>query len=648
MRVSGSRQTHDACNTDGSDDLDRYAGRVQFLFEPSDTLSIRLAGDFTHVGGVGAGGDYLGHYQGGNFIPSNLPIGEGMNTAAANAYRTTVLGAPGFGFLTPMNRQQSIDADYWGVHAEVTLETGIGELTFIPAYRETDSVSWFYGPAFNTAVFDEEFQQVSAELRLAGSVGPFDYIVGGFFFDEDVGGRNQFNQEFVLPIQDFTGGTTSYAGFSQLTFNVSDNFRLLAGARFTRDEKFIDGEITNFITLCGGVPPTTPPNSFAIGCAGPNNLPRYPNFTDPQAAFDWLKAQGFIASTSTMTSAQTQFFPIIRFTPPPPNAIPAIVNGPGNPDNVSVIQKAFNPVVDSGTFEKLTWKLSAEYDVGPDSLLYATVETGYRAGGFQLAESLPSYDPESITAFTIGSKNRFFDDRLQINLEAFYWRYKDQQITFFTVSPLGTLVNANQNVGRANIKGLEADAIFRVARNTTVSARMQYLDTVYKGLNLYTAAPRDNFNCARNSVLYGQDPRYPATTANPAGTVVRAGGNPVVRFDCSGNPLLYSPKWSFGVGLEQVIPISASFEAVARVDTQWQDEQWGNFNFLAQQLIPAYWTSNLNLSLNNLDSDWSLTLFVNNLENERQIGSAQASPIGFAVARRTSPRTWGLRLSADF
>ena len=612
LRVSATRQRHDGYNRDKSDDLDRWGVRGQFLVEPTDTLSIRIAGDYTEIGGVGAGGGYIGHFQGPSFIASGLDANEGMNTDIANAYRTTVLGAPGFGFLTAMNRQQSTDYNGWGVNAEVKLKTGIGEITFIPAYRKAKGKNYFYGPAFNTALFDERNEQFSAELRLAGSAGMVDYVLGGFYFDEKVGGINEFNQEYVLPMQNFEASTKSSALFGQLTANVSDRFRLVGGLRYTHDKKAIDGSITNFITFCGpdSPPPVTPPDSFGVGCAAPGALPIYPNFTDPQMAFDWLLANGWIPADSTIDQLPPFY---------------SVTTGVGR------ILRSVSAPKDSGSFSKVTWKAGVEFDVAPSSLLYASVETGYRAGGFQLAEGNTSYDPENITAFTIGSKNRFMNNKIQLNIEAFYWKYKDQQITFFTVSPDGVLVSANQNVGRSDIKGFDVDLVVKPMRNTTLGAKVQYLDTKYNGLTFRTAPPRDNFNCP----------------SSVDGTL-SDGVTPVIVFDCSGKPALYSPKWTLNLSAEQVIPVTDSLDVVANVFTAWRDKQWGNFNYLDFQRIPAYWTSGATLTLKDVDGRWSLGAYVNNIEDKRRVAFPQASPIGFAVARYTAPRTYGFRLTYDF
>lgn len=615
LRVAATRQVHDGYNRDGSDDLKRTGLRGQFLIEPSDTLNLRIGADWTRVGGVGPGGSYIGAFTPGatgyTFTPSGFDTSEGFNTDAANAYRQTLLGAPGFGFLNAMNQQQSVDYTYWGVNAELNWKTGIGTFTLLPAYRESKGDSFFYGPAFNTAYTNETDKQYSLEARLAGSTGMIDYVLGGFYFNETIDAQNEYNQEFVLPIQSYTHKTRSWAGFGQLTAHVSDRFRLVGGARYTHDKKSMDGIINNFITFCGGLPPANivPPASFANGCAAPGALPRYPNFLTTGDTVSWLAANGWIASGST-DQANLQVFPLL--------------NG------VGTILKTYNPVVDSGTYSRVTWKASAEFDLGPQNLLYATVESGYRAGGFQLAEGKSSYDPEFITAYTIGSKNRFFNNRLQLNVEGFYWKYKDQQINYFTVDTSGTLINSNENAGKSTIKGFDVDAIVKATPTTTLNAKVQYLKAVYDDLHLYTASPRDNIAC-------------PFTL-----TGATAGGAPVKDFNCSGNPLLFSPKWTVNLGAEQVVPLGGTLELVGNVATAWRASQWGAFEYLDFEQIPAYWQTDLTLTLRAADGGWSLGAFLNNLENKRRIATPQRSPIGMAVARYSAPRTYGLRFSANF
>jgi len=619
LRVSGMHQSHDGYNRDGTDDLSRSGFRAQFLIEPTDTVSVRIAGDWTGLTGKGAGAGYVGRFQGQTYIPAPAAIAdgfEGMGTDAANAYRGTVLGAPGFGFLNPLGREQELDFTFWGVNAEVNIETGLGDLTFIPAYRENDGYSYFNGPAFNPAFSGGSASQFSSELRLAGSSGPIDYIVGGFYLKEEYDNIGQYNQEFVLPTLNYHGETESWAAFGQLTANITDQFRLVGGLRYTRDNKLIAGGINNLITFCGGIPLTTPPASFGVvgtagvGCQAPGNLPHYPDFNTIEEGLDWLIAEGWIDPGSTIDQ---------------PNPVYPLLTGAG------VVLRDVSVANGSGGFDRLTWKVSAEYDVTPDNLLYATVETGYRAGGFQASSAVIDYDPEFITAYTIGSKNQFAGNTIQLNLEAFWWKYRDQQINFFTVSDTGVLSNVIDNVGRSQIRGFDVDAIFKPSWATTLSAKVQFLDTEYDDLLLRTAPPRDNFNCPRSNT--GE------TTTD---------GSPIIEFDCSGNPLLYAPKWTVNLSAEHIVPLSENLELVGTVYTAWRDEQWGGFNYQPFQLIPANWNSGANLTLRNAEDDWYISAYVTNIEGGRNFSFPQVAPVGFATTTYTAPRTYGVRLGATF
>ncbi len=84
---------------------------------------------------------------------------------------------------------------------------------------------------------------------------------------------------------------------------------------------------------------------------------------------------------------------------------------------------------------------------------YATVATGYKAGGFFPSVPAPnnSFAPEKLTAFTLGSRNRFLDRRLQLNAEAFYWDYKDKQERFLGIASGGStgLLTTNAGAGEA-------------------------------------------------------------------------------------------------------------------------------------------------------------------------------------------------------
>lgn len=613
-RFAATRQVHDGYNRDGTDDRDVSAVRGQLLFEPSHNVSIRLGGDYTKLGGMGPGADYLGNYVPGPngyiFQPASFDLSEGLGTPAANAYRSTLLGAPGFGFLTPMNARPSINAEYWGVNAEVRADLGFAKLIIIPAYRKDHANILFNTSSFNTAANVNKDEQFSLEARLDGSISKFDYLFGGFYLSDKAHQNTNFNQEFVAPIQNYDHETKSIAAFGQLTAHVSDRLRLIGGVRYTHDKKHLDGVVTNFVTFCGGLPPAnlTPPASFAAGCAAPNGLPRFANSLGQDAEIAWLVSNGWIAPTSAQ---------------PFPQVLP-LLNG------VGTILKTFDTVVDTRKFSHVTWKASAEFDIAESSLLYVTYETGYRAGGIQLVPGRTQYRPEFLDSLSFGSKNRFFDNHVQLNLEAFWWKYKDQQIAYFVVDNNGVLNYSTENAGKVDIKGVDVDLIAKVTRGTTLTAKVQYLDSVYKSLKFVTAAPRDNIGCP--STVNGQF----------------LGTAPIKVFDCSGRQAAYSPKWTVNLGAEQVVPLSSSLELVGSVNTAWRDSQEGSFDFLPTTRIPSQWTTDANLTLRKPGGGISISAFVLNIENKRRRVVPNLSGLGQVITFANPPRTYGLRLSAEF
>jgi len=63
-------------------------------------------------------------------------------------------------------------------------------------------------------------------------------------------------------------------------------------------------------------------------------------------------------------------------------------------------------------WDALNWKVGVDFDLTPDSMFYANIATGYKAGGYYDGVGANTYEPEEITSYEAGVKNRFFDNRL--------------------------------------------------------------------------------------------------------------------------------------------------------------------------------------------------------------------------------------------
>ena len=294
------------------------------------------------------------------------------------------------------------------------------------------------------------------------------------------------------------------------------------------------------------------------------------------------------------------------------------------------------PAVGSMSWDQTNWKAGFEFDVGPKSLLYANVSTGFKAGGFYF-NPIPgapnTYDPERVTAYTAGLKNRFLNDRIQLNLEAFDLEYTGQQIATLLFAQLGPALIPyfpNQNAGKARIRGGEAEGQFLVTPNTLLSADVQYIDAKYQSLVYQSGIPA---------------PVCPSTFVPPP-------NGPVFSIDCSGRPELMTPKWTVNLGAEQTMPLPNGGDLVLGVNTRHESSRYTNLSYAPFTVVAGYWRTNATLTYNTPDRRFSVTGFVNNIENNatpEAVGTGLNFPgIPLLPVTLKPPRTFGVRVGAHF
>ncbi|RYE00711.1 MAG: TonB-dependent receptor [Sphingomonadales bacterium] len=345
-----------------------------------------------------------------------------------------------------------------------------------------------------------------------------------------------------------TSGETA-AGFGQLTFAITPEFRLTGGLRYTWEKKTSDSE----------------------------------RFT-------------------------------VRNVPGPDPVIPVVPVGP----------PAF--IVDQSlTFDAVTWRGGVEFDAGPRSLIYANVGTGFKAGGFFLGPpGANTYAPEKVTAYTIGTKNRFLDNRLQLNAEAFLLDYKDQQLGYVKLIP-PAVVLVTENIGQVRTKGVEVEAQMLVTPTTRLGLQAQWLDARVNKLVYNTIAP-------------------PAATSQCkiTGTIV----------DCSGLRALRSPEWVFAASFEQSFPLDSGDSIVANLFSRYESARELDIGYIPETRAGSSTKTDAVLTYRFEKSRLSVSAFVNNIENKVVISNATPNPSytanGVVAATLRAPRTFGLRLSGSF
>ncbi len=606
LRVSGKIVDRDGYNKDGTTDEKGEGLRAQLLVKPNDAVSIRIAADYSHQGGFGAGADYLGveAYTPGTaanatspanytFVPANVAPRTGMLSPEGRAFFGAQTIAVSFNNPAPLATPY-LDNHYWGVTSEMSLDTGIGTFTVQPAYRRSTLNLLFNGPSFRGQTTRETDEQFSVEARLQGKrVGPFDWLAGVYYFDESVDGLYAINQYQITSFQDFNTSTKSYAAFGRITANIGDSFRLVAGGRYTQDDKALTGNVQTTVNFCTrGAPP-------AGGCYGGPSFPIVLRLSDIPGA---PTTPGFPGARPFGTAGNILFYT--------PNAI-----------DVGQSQGRF------------TYRLGAEYDVGPSSLLYASYETGYRSGGFSTAIGKEIYRPEYVDAATLGSKNRFFNNRVQLNIEAFYWKYRDQQVSHFGLDATGNNNFFTENIGRTTIKGIDVEAQVKATRTTLLNATVQYLDSTVKQFTYFT--PR----------LATSLPPATGCAVSPA----TDGATPVYAVDCAGKQGFNSPRWSLNGGIDQTVPLG-DYKVVLSGAGRYRSNSVVGFDYLPQQNSGAYWIFDASISVGDAADRWTLTGYVRNIGDETVRTFAQfATPTANSVSTTyNAPRTYGARLAYKF
>ena len=588
VRLSGQVNGHDGYLSDGSSDDRSRSGRLQVYHRFAEGLTFRLSADYERLGGVGVGSSYADAYRynagTGAYIvtPSGLPVSSGLYAADAQNFRSSQRAGPAGRSFAPIADYPFQNFNGGGLTGEMNWDTGVGKLVLLPSFREDQQDNRTAIPGF-TADLGERDKQYSAEARFLGDrVGILDYQLGGLYYHETNRGTYSINQQALAVYQAFDQTTRSAAVFGRLTAHLTDRLRLVGGIRYTDDHRSFEGSSQRLTIVCTVAACPNAPLFSLVPTIAQQPLP-----TPPAGGVRPLPGTGAIISR-------------------------------GDVDVDARLPKA-----------KTTYRAAAEFDLARNSLLYASYETGYRTGGFSLSSGYETYQPEYITAYTVGSKNRFFNNRVQLNLEAFIWQYRDQQINHLGVDLAGQQGQFTQNIGRSTNKGLEVEGRWLITPDTVVGSDLQYLHTNYSSFTYQAplgVAP----------VLTGC-----AQSINPITPTLRT-------VDCAGKPAFNSPKWTLNLNAEQTVRIG-DYKIVGTVDSQYRSSRYVGFEYLAQERQGNTWQTNVEVTFGPSSGRWSIQGYVQNVEGHRYLVNANLFTVGNILTVSTAaPRTFGGRTTYRF
>lgn len=224
-----------------------------------------------------------------------------------------------------------------------------------------------------------------------------------------------------------------FGAYFQGEFSVSDEFRLIGGLRYNKEDKSVLGG-SNF----SAVAPVTVRPEFAGG-ASPTVIPSRPSDV---FAYDL--------------------------------SVPGIASSSNDYNNVS-------------------WRLGAEYDLSEDALVYFTASTGFLSGSVNATRD--DTDEQESEVFEIGLKSLLLDKTLQLNVSAHMTDYTNLLAQLQTVDPnTGNIGTTTRNGGEIEAKGLEVEVTWAPNDALTIAGNIALLNSEYGEFgfgNIYQAYSGD-------------------------------------------------------------------------------------------------------------------------------------------------------------
>ena len=676
LRLAGSYEKSDGyvknVNPLGSnlfDDNNRYV-RMSVLLQPNDAFSATFKFDYSRR--TGAGGSAFGYKLLGTYYDVgsrqqlfNATVVSDLNTRGGNrdgvfdalpgsTVATSDLGVPIFAAGNPyrINTDQPTELDLeskaWA--ANIAYDFGAVTLKSITGYTDFGAIRTqdtdFSGNQVGIDFQDTRAKTFSQELQLLSSgEGPLTYVLGGYYFKDKLTGIF-INQQLPRIIRNVTpnlnlaangGGfydqqraeTESLAAYAQGSYALSDQLKLTLGVRHTRDKKDFAFANANAILPTAGTPPTPQGTAITLG-TGPI----------PASAFGSEGA----ATNCTYTS-----FPLPR------SGFQCLAA------NTNVLTGA---TFDTKTFSRTTWRAGLDYQLAEDNLLYASVSTGFRSGGFNSGQNTaalqPTFDPEKVLAFEIGSKNRFADNTVQINVAAFYNKYTNLQEQ--RQVPVGTTtLSIIENSGKARAYGAELEAVWKPVDALTIGTSLSYLNAKYTKYDqvplgfstsiLVTDASALAPTLVNGVQIAAAGQRRVFAPGYDCGLITGTGGagQPGAAFGCNlaGNSIPHSPEYSGSVYASYDIDLGSAGKLTPYAIASFSGSFFGQpFNSILEKQ-KAFTKIDLRLTWA-LNDRVEIQGFVNNVTDKTTATRFVFGGGGTVQSSFAPPRLWGARASFKF
>lgn len=601
--------------------VEELSYRLSLNWQPTDDLNVNFKfsqSDYERTGATTTGKVFLNAAERNEFVPNRSAFAD-------TAYSIMDVFFPGYQEQTGREFEVFKDNGFGrsredgigiGINPDssdndltnmvLNVDWQVGELTVTSVtgwseYQYVDGADVDWLPLqFISRDDDQSFEQFSQEIRIASPGGEFFDYVAGVYYDQS---ELEFDRQVA----------------------IDTNF---------------DGLFPEFLSIVtpGNPPPEVLPQNLLFALTGGaydmNQIARNHNYqldSDSLALF----AQGTFNFTDTLRLTVG-----LRYTEENKDVISTQFlsdqdSGLLNPSDsyfLHLIQAtSFNAYgynfKEERSTDALTPSFNLQWNVGDDSMLYASFSQGFKSGGFTAADdgnpgdltptsfpcapnpdftvdldacydlSNPNEDfefgDEEVDAFELGGKHTLLDGGMTLNWALFYTEYTDLQTAIF--EGLGFVV---KNAAGSEIYGLEIDALWQATDNLRLGANFAYLDATYSDF--------DDGPCTAIQL-----------DANPNCSIEQ--GNPL-----SGEPTLYASDYSASFFFDYIRPVGQmEFFVGGEVNYRDSFQSAGDNDPIDQ--IDAFTKANLRLGLRS--GDWEIMAYGRNIFDEEVFMQSYDTPV---------------------
>ena len=286
------------------------------------------------------------------------------------------------------------------------------------------------------------------------------------------------------------------------------------------------------------------------------------------------------------------------------------------------------------TDEETSGRLTLEYDLDADSMVYLSQTRGFKPGGTNLtfgssgdgtpAMVLPTFKSETLDSTEIGFKTEFLDGRALANIAIFDYTYKNLQVqgTDPDVFKGGVV-----NIPESEVQGLELEFTASLSDSWTIDANFAYLDSEITSSFEYL----DNAKAQQYS-FGGESNRY------------------ALREDVKGKELAKTPDITADISLIY----STQLASGDVLNSSLQFVKRGKFfqrivNNPVQDPVDGYEIINFSSGVD-YASGWGFDIMVTNVGDEDGMNSAMTDVFGVGATgiEYIPPRQLMTRISYDF